>query len=180
VWGMGYGLWYAVFCRAPRPLEHNGASLAAGFGGAAERTQRSPKGLFVRYRKQNTSTTEKWMLHGHWIGLAMVLIVLGDGLDRLAFRSESNASSAKRLTRCFSLSAGSAVADSGPGQRTRALAVLGSRRHWRLVYFSHGVRTQIRLCPQKNASVLDSTNHSIENFGFAARKSRGFLPVHDT
>jgi len=60
VWGMGYGLWYAVFAEH-QALEQIGASLALGLAGPRNGTQRSPKGLFINTGKQNTSTTGKWM-----------------------------------------------------------------------------------------------------------------------
>ncbi len=88
VWGMGYGLWYAVFAEH-QALEAIGSSLAAGFSGAAARNPVLAERSLQQYQQAKYVYDRHVDVHGHWIGLAMVLIVLGIGLDRLAF-SERN------------------------------------------------------------------------------------------
>src|SRR4029077_507257 len=84
VWGMGYGLWYAVFAEH-QALDSIGGSLAAGFGGAAERDTAAMAGSLERYREAKYIYDRQVDAHGHWIGLAMLLIVLGIGFDRVRF-----------------------------------------------------------------------------------------------
>jgi hypothetical protein len=84
VWGMGYGLWYAVFAEH-QALDSIGGSLAAGFAGAADRDTAAMAGSLERYREAKYIYDRQVDAHGHWIGLAMLLIVLGIGFDRVPF-----------------------------------------------------------------------------------------------
>jgi hypothetical protein len=84
LWGMGYGLWYAVFAEH-QALDGIGSSLATGFSAAAERTPTSAEASFARYREAKYVYDRQVDVHSHWIGLAMLLIVLGIGFDRVAF-----------------------------------------------------------------------------------------------
>ncbi len=81
VWGMGYGLWYAVFAEH-QALDTIGASLATGFAAAAERDPAAMEASLDRYREAKYIYDRQVDAHGHWIGLAMLLIVLGIGFDR--------------------------------------------------------------------------------------------------
>jgi len=80
--GMTYGLWYAVFAEH-QELEGIGGSLATGFSAAAERNAAGAVGALQRYRELKYAYDRHVDVHGHWIGLAMLLIVLGIGLERL-------------------------------------------------------------------------------------------------
>jgi len=84
VWGMGYGLWYAVFAEH-QALEAIGDSLAAGFANAADRNTTAMTASLDRYREAKYIYDRQVDAHGHWIGLAMLLIVLGIGFDRVRF-----------------------------------------------------------------------------------------------
>ncbi len=84
VWGMGYGLWYAVFAEH-QALENIGASLAGGFAAAAERNPAGMETSLEQYREAKYIYDRQVDVHGHWIGLAMLLIVLGIGFDRVNF-----------------------------------------------------------------------------------------------
>jgi hypothetical protein len=84
VWGMGYGLWYAVFAEH-QALDSIGGSLAAGFAGAADRDTAAMAGSLERYREAKYIYDRQVDAHGHWIGLAMLVIVLGIGFDRVRF-----------------------------------------------------------------------------------------------
>lgn len=84
LWGMGYGLWYAVFAEH-QALDGIGSSLATGFAAAAERNQASAEIALMKYRQAKYIYDRQVDVHGHWIGLAMLLIVLGIGFDRVSF-----------------------------------------------------------------------------------------------
>lgn len=84
LWGMGYGLWYAVFAEH-QALDGIGSSLAKGFAAAAERNPASAEAMLTRYREAKYIYDRQVDVHGHWIGLAMLLIVLGIGFDHVTF-----------------------------------------------------------------------------------------------
>jgi hypothetical protein len=84
VWGMSYGLWYAVFAEH-QALDSMGASLAGGFAAAAQRNPAVMQASLERYREAKYVYDRQVDVHGHWIGLAMLLIVLGIGFDRVNF-----------------------------------------------------------------------------------------------
>jgi hypothetical protein len=84
VWGMSYGLWYAVFAEH-QALDNIGASLAGSFAAAAERNPVSMETSLEHYREAKYIYDRQVDVHGHWIGLAMLLIVLGIGFDRVNF-----------------------------------------------------------------------------------------------
>ncbi|MHB8540678.1 MAG: hypothetical protein ACYDCD_07015 [Candidatus Acidiferrales bacterium] len=82
IWAMGFGLYYAVFIEH-QTLDQIGSSLTSGFTFAAQRhlpearaaLAASAQGTYVYVRQVDA--------HGHWIGLAMLLIVLGAAFDRV-------------------------------------------------------------------------------------------------
>src|SRR5689334_3156143 len=84
VWGMSYGLWYAVFAEH-QALDTIGASLSEGFVGAAERNPAAIDASLRAYREAKYVYDRQVDVHGHWIGLAMLLIVLGIGFERVGF-----------------------------------------------------------------------------------------------
>jgi hypothetical protein len=84
VWGMSYGLWYAVFAEH-QALDNIGTSLAGSFAAAAERNPLSMETSLEQYREAKYIYDRQVDVHGHWIGLAMLLIVLGIGFDRVNF-----------------------------------------------------------------------------------------------
>jgi hypothetical protein len=84
VWGMGYGLWYALFAEH-QALDSIGGALAAGFANAADRDTAAMAGSLERYREAKYIYDRQVDAHGHWIGLAMLLTVLGIGFDRVRF-----------------------------------------------------------------------------------------------
>jgi hypothetical protein len=126
VCGMSYGLWYAVFAEH-QALEEIGSSLAAGFGGAAERNSALTERAFQKYQQAKYVYDRQVDVHGHWIGLGMVLIVLGIGLDRLAFSERIKMLlSASSLLGSFLFPLGVLLQTLDRGNGPRALAVLGS------------------------------------------------------
>jgi hypothetical protein len=124
--GMTYGLWYAVFAEH-QALDGIGASLATGFGAAANRDQAGSTQAMEQYREAKYRYDRQVDAHGHWIGLAMVLIVLGFGFDAVHFSAKQ-----KLLLAWMSL-AGAVLFPLGVllqtvnhGSAPRVLAVLGS------------------------------------------------------
>jgi hypothetical protein len=84
LWGMSYGLWYAVFAEH-QALDGIGSSLASGFSAAAQRDSGAAADALRQYREAKYVYDRQVDVHGHWIGLAMLLIVLGVGFDRVEF-----------------------------------------------------------------------------------------------
>jgi hypothetical protein len=126
VWGMAYGLWYAVFAEH-QALEEIGSSLAAGFSGAAARNSALTEKSLQQYQQAKYIYDRQVDVHGHWIGLAMVLIALGIGLDRLALSERIKLLlSASALLGSFLFSLGVLLQTADHGNGPRALAVLGS------------------------------------------------------
>lgn len=85
--GMIYGLWYAVFAEH-QELDGIGKSLATGFGGAAERNSAAASVALRQYKELKYAYDRHVDVHGHWIGLAMLLIVLGIALDRVTLTEQ--------------------------------------------------------------------------------------------
>jgi len=86
--GMIYGVWYAVFAEH-QELDGIGKSLTTSFSAAAKRDSATSSVALGEYRELKYAYDRHVDVHGHWIGLAMILIVLGIGFDRLGF-SEQN------------------------------------------------------------------------------------------
>jgi hypothetical protein len=84
LWGMSYGLWYAVFAEH-QALDGIGISLATGFSAAAEKNSVAAQASLERYREAKYRYDREVDVHGHWIGLAMLVIVLGIAFDRIGF-----------------------------------------------------------------------------------------------
>jgi hypothetical protein len=82
IWGMSYGLWYAVFAEH-QALDSIGSSLAGSFAAAADRNPAVMETSLEQYREAKYVYDRQVDVHGHWIGLAMLLIVLGIGFDRV-------------------------------------------------------------------------------------------------
>lgn len=85
--GMSYGLWYALFAEH-QELEGIGKSLATGFTAAADRDAAAADGALQRYRELKYAYDRHVDVHGHLIGLAMLVILLGIAFERVQF-SES-------------------------------------------------------------------------------------------
>lgn len=82
--GMSYGLWYAAFAEH-QELDGIGQSLTAGFSAAAVRDSTAAGAALQQYRQLKYAYDRHVDVHGHWIGLAMLLIILGIALDRVSF-----------------------------------------------------------------------------------------------
>jgi hypothetical protein len=126
LWGMGYGLWYAAFAEH-QALNSIGSSLAATFDAEAFRNPAAAETAFRNYREAKYNYDRQVDVHGHWIGLAMLLIVLGIGFDRVELGERYKAALAS------SLLAGAVIFPFGVllqtyshGAIPRGLAILGS------------------------------------------------------
>jgi hypothetical protein len=82
--GMCHGMWYAVFAEH-QALDRIGGSLASAFTHAADRDTASASIALADYREGKYVHERQVDAHGHWIGLAMLLVVLGIVFDRVAF-----------------------------------------------------------------------------------------------
>jgi hypothetical protein len=82
--GMCHGTWYAVFAEH-QALARIGASLATAFTRAAEQNPAQVQASLSNYREAKYVYERQVDAHGHWIGLAMLLIVLGIAFDRIGY-----------------------------------------------------------------------------------------------
>src|SRR5438128_11969976 len=82
--GMLYGLHYAVFIEH-QTLDRMGGSLASAFVQAADRHWEQSDGALTSYSETKYDYVRQVDVHSHWIGLAMLMIVLGVVFDRVAF-----------------------------------------------------------------------------------------------
>jgi len=126
LWGMGYGLWYAVFAEH-QALNGIGASLATAFDAAASRNPDAAETAFRNYKEAKYIYDRQVDVHSHWIGLAMLLIVVGIAFDRVRFAER------QRLRLASAFLAGAVIFPLGVllqtfdhGALPRGIAILGS------------------------------------------------------
>lgn len=81
--GMCYGLVYAVFVEH-QTLDGLGGSLTTAFVKGAERNLPAAQSSIEAYARNAYVYVRQVDTHSHWIGLAMILIVLGVAFDRVA------------------------------------------------------------------------------------------------
>ena len=86
--GMLYGLHYAIFVEH-QTLDRMGSSLAQAFVHAAERNPSSARDAVDAYASTKYDYVRQVDVHSHWIGLGMVLIVLGIAFEQLGFSGRS-------------------------------------------------------------------------------------------
>jgi hypothetical protein len=82
--GMLYGLYYALFVEH-QTLDRMGGSLATAFVQAAQRNLPAAQSALDGYAETKYDYVRQVDAHSHWIGLAMVMIIFGTVLDRMAF-----------------------------------------------------------------------------------------------
>ena len=82
--GMLYGLHYAIFVEH-QTLDQMGGSLAQAFLNAAQRNLPEAHQAIEAYASTKYNYVRQVDIHSHWIGLAMLLIVLGAVFDQVAF-----------------------------------------------------------------------------------------------
>jgi hypothetical protein len=82
--GMLYGLHYAVFVEH-QTLDRLGGSLAQAFMHAADRHPALSQAALEAYGETKYDYVRQTDSHSHWIGLAMIMIVLGVTFERVNF-----------------------------------------------------------------------------------------------
>jgi hypothetical protein len=117
--GMVYGLHYAVFVEH-QTLDRMGGSLAGAFTHAAERRWDDSQLALLAYRETKYDYVRQVDVHSHWIGLAMLLIVLGVVFDEVAFGERARSAIA------LAMLIGSIVFPLGVILQVARLAQLGS------------------------------------------------------
>jgi hypothetical protein len=125
-WGMCYGLVYAVFIEH-QTLDGIGGALATGFMRAAERRGPESQAALADAASRSYVYVRQVDAHGHWIGLALLLLILGIDFDRVAF-SESlrNYLASALLLGSILFPAGVLLETWNRGAGPQAIAVAGS------------------------------------------------------
>lgn len=95
--GMLYGLHYALYVEH-QTLDRMGGSLAAAFVDAAERNLPAAQQAIDEYAGTKYDYVRQIDAHSHWIGLAMVMVIVGVLLDRMAFSERLRLSVAVAFT----------------------------------------------------------------------------------
>jgi low temperature requirement protein LtrA len=119
VLGMLYGLHYAVVVEH-QTLDRMSGSLAGAFAHAAERGGDDSQDALTAYRETKYDYVRQVDLHSHWIGLAMLLIVLGVVFDEVAFAERA------RFAVALAMLAGSIVFPLGVILQTAHMEPVGS------------------------------------------------------
>jgi hypothetical protein len=126
VWGMTYGLYYAVFVEH-QTLDSIGGSLTNAFVHAAEQSSQQSQAAMQAYASANYAYVRQVDAHGHWIGLGLLLIVLGVAFGRVGF------SEAMRMRLAAALLAGAILFPLGVlietvngGSIPKGMAIFGS------------------------------------------------------
>jgi len=126
VWGMGYGLWYALFAEH-QALDQMGASLANAFARAAERRMPEAHAALEAFAQTQFNYARHVDVHSHWTGLAMLLIVFGAIFDRVGFGERKRFYLATMLVvGAVSFPLGVVLQTANRGAIPKTLAVLGS------------------------------------------------------
>jgi hypothetical protein len=86
--GMLYGLHYAVFVEH-QTLDRMGGALAQAFVHAAGRNTAKAHAAVDTYAATKYDYVRRVDVHSHWIGLAMLLLVLGVAFDGVAFNERA-------------------------------------------------------------------------------------------
>lgn len=124
--GMIYGVWYAVFAEH-QELDGMGRSLTASFSAAAKRDSVAAGAALHEYKVLKYSYDRHVDAHGHWIGLAMLLVVLGIALERTGFNERLTMLLAAGLALgSFLFPLGVLLQTFSHGPAPRAVAVVGS------------------------------------------------------
>ena len=126
LWGMAYGLWYAVFAEH-QDLDGIGASLTTAFISASQHQSEQAEVALAQYREIKYVYDRQVDVHSHWIGLAMLLFVLGLALDHVTFSERLKRTLAwAALAGAVHFPLGVLLQTAHHGDGPRAIAVLGS------------------------------------------------------
>jgi hypothetical protein len=85
LWGMGFGLYYALFVEH-KVLDRLGGLLATSFTEGAKGDLIAAHASLQTYTDTQFDYVRSVDVHSHWLGFAMLLIVLGVAFDRLGFK----------------------------------------------------------------------------------------------
>ena len=123
--GMSYGLWYAVFIEH-QTLDAIGGSLTSAFVAGAKGNAGAAAQSIEDYGHAAYAYVRQVDAHSHWIGLAMLLLMLGIVFDRVAFSERT------RFALAMALLIGSALFPTGVllqtimlGPIPQAIAIIG-------------------------------------------------------
>jgi hypothetical protein len=94
--GMLYGLHYAIFVEH-QTLDKMGGLLATAFTDGAERRMPEAHDAIKQYSASKYDYVRQVDVHSHWIGLGMLMIVLGAVFDEVAFAERTRFSIAVGL-----------------------------------------------------------------------------------
>lgn len=126
VWGMTYGLYYAVFVEH-QTLDAIGGSLTNAFVHAAEQSGQQSQASMQAYTTANYAYVRQVDAHGHWIGLGLLLIVFGVAFSRVAFSESTRMLIASALLAgSFLFPAGVLLETAMAGSVPKAIAIAGS------------------------------------------------------
>lgn len=84
VWGLCWGLFYAVFVEH-QTLDSLGGEITAAFVQAAQRNLNGAHSSIAAYASSEFRYVRQVDVHSHWTGLAMLLIILGAAFERVSF-----------------------------------------------------------------------------------------------
>lgn len=82
--GMLYGLHYAIFVEH-QTLDEIGGSLTTAFSSAASQDEAASIAALEKYGNTKYDYVRQVDIHSHWIGLAMIMVVLGLVFDQVRF-----------------------------------------------------------------------------------------------
>lgn len=126
IWGMTYGLWYAAFAEH-QALNSIGSSLAQSFKAAAERNLAASTASLAQYREAKYIYDRQVDVHGHWIGLGMLCVLLGIAFEKVSFSlSAKNLLAIALLFGAFVFPLGVLLQTVSHGPLPRAIAIGGS------------------------------------------------------
>ena len=117
--GMLYGLHYAVVVEH-QTLDRMGGSLSSAFAHAADRRRDDSQSALMTYRETKYDYVRQVDAHSHWIGLAMLMVVLGVVFDEVAFGERA------RWAIALAMLIGSIAFPLGVVLQTARMAPLGS------------------------------------------------------
>jgi hypothetical protein len=126
IFGMAYGLHYAVFVEH-QTLDQMGGSLSRAFASSAVRDFPQANQSLDEYAQRRFVYVRQVDAHSHWIGLAMLLLALGLVFDRVGFSERIRSLLAAALVLgCVTFPLGVLLETIDSGKIPQAIAVAGS------------------------------------------------------
>jgi hypothetical protein len=126
IFGMAYGLHYAVFVEH-QTLDQMGGSLNHAFASSAVRDLPQANHSLDEYAQRRFVYLRQVDAHSHWIGLAMLLLALGLVFDRVGFSARIRSLLAATLVLgCAIFPLGVLLETLDSGKIPQAIAVAGS------------------------------------------------------